>query len=186
MNLVSAKVGMHAWSYSNDYNPSPRAKMTHEELVKRFSAVSVEVELGFTPEQTAREVQRCLNCDIETHFTANLCIECDACVDVCPENCLTITPGRRRGRSSHAALGAGDEPDAGHLRLRRPAADEARHGEGRGRLPALRTVRRALSDGGVGHAEVRAGDSVCVRDAEDRKTEDGSGSGRCERNSDMP
>src|SRR5204863_5393425 len=49
MNLVSAKVGMHAWSYSNDYNASPRAKMTHEELVKRFSAVSVEVELGFTP-----------------------------------------------------------------------------------------------------------------------------------------
>ncbi|MFI5311596.1 MAG: FAD-dependent oxidoreductase [Gemmatimonadales bacterium] len=93
MNLVSAKVGMHAWSYHNDYNPSPRAKMTHEELVKRFSAVNVEVELGFTPEQTAREVQRCLNCDIETHFTANLCIECDACVDVCPVNCLTIAPG---------------------------------------------------------------------------------------------
>jgi NADPH-dependent glutamate synthase beta subunit-like oxidoreductase/ferredoxin len=93
MNLVSAKLGMHAWSYSNDYNPAPRAKMTHEELVKRFSAVSVEVELGFTPEQTAREVERCLNCDIETHFTANLCIECDACVDVCPVNCLTMAPG---------------------------------------------------------------------------------------------
>jgi len=92
MNLISAKVGMHAWSYSNDYNPSPRAKMTHEELVKRFSAVHVEVELGFTPEQTAREVERCLNCDIETHFTAPLCIECDACVDVCPVNCLTIAP----------------------------------------------------------------------------------------------
>jgi len=90
MNLVSAKVGMHAWSYSNDYNPSPRAKMTHEELVKRFSNVAVEVELGFTPEQTAREVERCLNCDIETHFSAPLCIECDACVDVCPVNCLTI------------------------------------------------------------------------------------------------
>jgi NADPH-dependent glutamate synthase beta subunit-like oxidoreductase/ferredoxin len=93
MNLVSAKIGMNAWSYHNDYNPAPRAKMTHEELVKRFSAVNVEVELGFTPEQTAREVQRCLNCDIETHFTANLCIECDACVDVCPVNCLTIAPG---------------------------------------------------------------------------------------------
>ncbi len=91
MNLVSAKVGMHAWSYSNDYNPSSRAKMTHEELVKRFSAVNVEVELGFTAEQTAREVERCLNCDIETHFTSKLCIECDACVDVCPVNCLTIT-----------------------------------------------------------------------------------------------
>ena len=91
MNLVSAKAGMHAWSYSNDYNPSSRAQMQHEELVKRFSAVSVEVELGFTPEQTAREVQRCLNCDVETHFENTLCIECDACVDVCPTSCLTIT-----------------------------------------------------------------------------------------------
>ena len=91
MNLVSAKMGMHAWSYHNDYNPSPRASMQHEELVRRFADVSVEVELGFSPEQTADEVQRCLNCDIETHFTSKLCIECDACVDVCPVNCLTIT-----------------------------------------------------------------------------------------------
>ncbi len=50
------------------------------------------MELGFTPEQAAREVERCLNCDIETDFTAELCIECDACVDVCPVHCLTITP----------------------------------------------------------------------------------------------
>ena len=92
MNLVSAKVGMHAWSYSNDYSPAARSKMTHEELTKRFSRLSVEVELGFTPEQTAAEVERCLNCDIETHFTSKLCIECDACVDVCPVSCLTIAP----------------------------------------------------------------------------------------------
>jgi NADPH-dependent glutamate synthase beta subunit-like oxidoreductase len=92
MTLVSSKVGMHAWSYSNDYNPSPRAKMQHAELVERFSKITVEVELGFTPEQTAREVERCLNCDIETHFSAPLCIECDACVDVCPVSCLTIAP----------------------------------------------------------------------------------------------
>jgi len=92
MNLVSAKVGMHAWSYSNDYNPSPRAKMQHAELTERFANLGVEVELGYTAEQTAREVERCLNCDIQTHFTASLCIECDACIDVCPVNCLTITP----------------------------------------------------------------------------------------------
>jgi len=97
MNLVSAKLGMHAWSYHNDYNPSPRAKMQHEELVKRFANVAVEVELGFTPEQTAHEVQRCLNCDIETHFTDKLCIECDACIDVCPVNCLTIVPATNGG-----------------------------------------------------------------------------------------
>ncbi len=92
MNLVSVKNGMQSWAYSNDFNPSPRAKMTHEELVKRFSGVGVEVELGLSAEQTATEVQRCLNCDIETHFESKLCIECDACVDVCPTSCLTIAP----------------------------------------------------------------------------------------------
>ena len=90
MHLASTKMGMHSWAYSNDFNPSPRSKMSHTELVERFSKISVEVELGFTPEQTATEVERCLNCDIETHFTSALCIECDACVDVCPVSCLTI------------------------------------------------------------------------------------------------
>jgi NADPH-dependent glutamate synthase beta subunit-like oxidoreductase len=90
MHLASTKMGMHSWAYSNDFNLSPRAKMNHAELVERFSKISVEVELGFTPEQTATEVERCLNCDVETHFTSSLCIECDACVDVCPVNCLTI------------------------------------------------------------------------------------------------
>ncbi len=92
MNLVSAKVGMHSWMYSNDYNGAARAKMKHAELVERFANLTTEVEMGFSPEQTAREVERCLNCDLETHFTASLCIECDACVDVCPVSCLTITP----------------------------------------------------------------------------------------------
>jgi NADPH-dependent glutamate synthase beta subunit-like oxidoreductase/ferredoxin len=92
MNLTSVKAGMHAWSYSNDYSPVPRTKMQHAELTKRFEGLGVEVELGFSAEQTAREVERCLNCDVQTHFTDSLCIECDACVDVCPVNCLTITP----------------------------------------------------------------------------------------------
>jgi ferredoxin len=91
MTHVSAKLGLHAWSYSNDYNPSPRATMQHEALVKRFESLQVEVELGFTAEQSAREVERCLNCDLETHFAADLCIECDACIDICPTSCLTIT-----------------------------------------------------------------------------------------------
>ncbi|MEZ4424673.1 MAG: FAD-dependent oxidoreductase, partial [Gemmatimonadota bacterium] len=91
MNLYSTKMGMHEWAYSNDYDPAARAKMTHAELEARFRAMELEVELGFTPEQTAREVERCLNCDIQTHFAAPLCIECDACIDICPTNCLTIT-----------------------------------------------------------------------------------------------
>ncbi|HUX05014.1 MAG TPA: FAD-dependent oxidoreductase [Acidimicrobiales bacterium] len=91
MSLVSQKMGMTEWSYHNDYNPSPRQKMTHVELTRRFESLNLEVELGFTAEQTAREAQRCLNCDVETAFTASLCIECDACIDICPVQCLTIT-----------------------------------------------------------------------------------------------
>lgn len=91
MNLVSSKLGMHAWRYSNDYDPAPRTQMRHVELRERFVELGVEVELGFSAEQTAREVERCLNCDVQTHFTADLCIECDACIDICPVSCLTIT-----------------------------------------------------------------------------------------------
>jgi NADPH-dependent glutamate synthase beta subunit-like oxidoreductase/ferredoxin len=92
MTLVSAKMGMHSWAYDNDYDTSKRAKMQHEDLVTRFKDLHTEVELGFTAEQVATEVGRCLNCDIQTHFTAKSCIECDACVDICPTNCLTIIP----------------------------------------------------------------------------------------------
>jgi NADPH-dependent glutamate synthase beta subunit-like oxidoreductase/ferredoxin len=91
MNLISQKMGIHQWSYSNDYNAAKREKMSHVDLVERFKKLNIEVELGFDAEQTAREVQRCLNCDIQTVFTDRLCIECDACVDVCPLSCLTIT-----------------------------------------------------------------------------------------------
>ncbi len=91
MNLHSVKMGMHEWSYSNNYNPVQRAKMVHVDLRERFEAMEIEVETGFTAEQTAQEVERCLNCDIQTHFTRELCIECDACIDVCPVDCLTIT-----------------------------------------------------------------------------------------------
>ena len=92
MNLISQKMGLSEWSYHNDYNPAKRQKMTHVDLVKRFQQLNIEVELGFDPEQTAREVQRCLNCDIETVFVAPKCIECDACIDICPLLCLTIAP----------------------------------------------------------------------------------------------
>ncbi len=91
MNLVSQKMGMHEWSFSNVYDPAERRLMPHVDLKERFKKLDIEVELGFTPEQTVKEVERCLNCDIQTVFTAKLCIECDACIDVCPVNCLTIT-----------------------------------------------------------------------------------------------
>lgn len=91
LNLASQKMGMHEWSFSNDYNPASRRLMPHVDLKQRFKKLDIEVELGFTVEQTIAEVERCLNCDIQTVFTESLCIECDACVDICPVNCLTIT-----------------------------------------------------------------------------------------------
>ncbi len=91
MNLASQKMGMHEWSFSNDYDPAERRLMPNVDIKERFKKLDIEVELGFTVEQTIKEVERCLNCDIQTVFTANLCIECDACIDVCPVNCLTIT-----------------------------------------------------------------------------------------------
>jgi NADPH-dependent glutamate synthase beta subunit-like oxidoreductase/ferredoxin len=92
INLLSQKMGLSEWSYHNDYNPASRQKMKHVDLTKRFQELNIEVELGFDIEQTAREVQRCLNCDVETVFTAAKCIECDACIDICPLSCLTIAP----------------------------------------------------------------------------------------------
>ena len=90
VNLHSTKMGIHEWSYSNDFDPSARRLMPHVDLKKRFKQLNIEVELGFTAEQVATEVERCLNCDIQTVFTADLCIECDACIDICPVDCLTI------------------------------------------------------------------------------------------------
>lgn len=97
MNLSSQKMGMHEWSYSNDYNPASRRLMPHVDLKKRFKKLDIEVELGFTAEQTIEEVERCLNCDVQTVFTAKLCIECDACIDICPVSCLTITENGDEG-----------------------------------------------------------------------------------------
>jgi NADPH-dependent glutamate synthase beta subunit-like oxidoreductase len=91
VNLQSRKMGMHEWSYANDYNPAERRLMPHVSLKERFRKINIEVELGFTAEQVAQEVQRCLNCDVQTVFEAKLCIECDACIDICPVDCLTIT-----------------------------------------------------------------------------------------------
>ncbi len=91
VNLSSQKMGMHEWSYSNDYDPASRRLMPHVDLKERFKKLNIEVELGFTAEQAVQEVERCLNCDIQTVFAAPLCIECDACIDICPVNCLTMT-----------------------------------------------------------------------------------------------
>ncbi|MCZ6561279.1 MAG: FAD-dependent oxidoreductase [Gammaproteobacteria bacterium] len=89
--MESTKMGMHEWSYSNDYDSTERRLVPHVSLKERFKSLNIEVELGFTAEQVIGEVERCLNCDIQTEFTAKRCIECDACIDICPVNCLTMT-----------------------------------------------------------------------------------------------
>jgi formate hydrogenlyase subunit 6/NADH:ubiquinone oxidoreductase subunit I len=91
VKLSSRKMGMHEWSYKNDYATLERRLMPHVSLKERFKKLNIEVELGFNAEQTAQEVARCLNCDVQTVFEAKLCIECDACIDICPVDCLTIT-----------------------------------------------------------------------------------------------
>jgi len=91
MNLSSRKMGIHEWAYHNDYSALERRLMPHVDLKERFRKINIEVELGFTAEQAVAEVQRCLNCDVQTVFEAKLCIECDACIDICPVDCLTMT-----------------------------------------------------------------------------------------------
>src|SRR5918997_5801739 len=110
MSLTSTKMGLHEWAYSNNYDPSQRVKMKHVDMPLRFKNMHIEVEEGFTAEQTRVEVERCLNCDIETHFTDSLCIECDACVDICPTDCLTITPNGEETEISERLMAPRLEP----------------------------------------------------------------------------
>lgn len=105
------KMGMFEWSYSNAYDGSGRREMDHVEMTKRFKKLDIEVELGFSAEKIATEVQRCLNCDVHTIFNASLCTECDACIDVCPVECLSITPAAEEADLRGVVNAANDEQD---------------------------------------------------------------------------
>jgi len=91
VNLASQKMGIHEWAYDNDVSMDLRFKVPHAPKEKTLRDVNMEVELGFTRELGFKEAQRCLNCDAETVFAESLCIECDACVDICPVDCITFT-----------------------------------------------------------------------------------------------
>jgi ferredoxin len=91
VNLASQKMGIHEWSYDNDVSLDLRYKVPHAPKDVTLRNVKVEVELGFPKDLGYLEAQRCLNCDIETVFETKLCIECDACVDICPMDCITFT-----------------------------------------------------------------------------------------------
>jgi NADPH-dependent glutamate synthase beta subunit-like oxidoreductase len=109
VNLMSQKMGIHEWSYDNDVALDLRYKVPHLETEIALKDVKAEVELGFDRELGYKETQRCLNCDVQTVFAPKLCIECDACVDICPLDCITFT-------------GNGDEADV-RSRLTAPATN---------------------------------------------------------------
>ncbi len=90
-NLASQKMGVHEWSYDNAVAPDPRYPVPHAPLDKLLKDRKLEVELGFDPATAYKEAERCLNCDVQTVFEEVRCIECDACVDICPTDCITFT-----------------------------------------------------------------------------------------------
>ncbi len=91
VNLVSQKMGIHEWSYSNAPSDDTRNKVPWAAAEMALASIRVEVELGFDAGVAFKEAQRCLNCDVQTVFADRLCIECDACVDICPTDCITFT-----------------------------------------------------------------------------------------------
>ncbi len=109
-NLLSAKMGIHEWSYDNDTSNDHRFKVPWAKAEMALANIRVEVELGFDAATAFKEASRCLNCDVQTVFTAPACIECDACVDICPMDCISFT------------LNA-DEPDL-RTRLKAPALNQ--------------------------------------------------------------
>ena len=91
VSMTSTKMGIHEWSYDNDIANDRRYRVPLVDTETALRNVKVEVEKGFDPLLGFKEAQRCLNCDVETVFAAELCIECDACVDICPMDCITFT-----------------------------------------------------------------------------------------------
>jgi NADPH-dependent glutamate synthase beta subunit-like oxidoreductase len=91
VTVTSQKMGIHEWSYDNDISNDLRFKVPLRDKAIALKNVKAEVELGFDRELGFKEAQRCLNCDVQTVFAAKLCIECDACVDICPMDCITFT-----------------------------------------------------------------------------------------------
>jgi formate dehydrogenase beta subunit len=93
VNLMSQKMGIHEWSYDNETSLDERFKVPWAKAEMALASIRVEVELGFDAATAFKESQRCLNCDVQTVFTQSACIECDACMDICPTDCITFTEG---------------------------------------------------------------------------------------------
>src|SRR5690606_7901820 len=91
VNLYQQKMGIHEWIYDNLVAHDPRYKVPHAAKEVSLKSLKAEVELGFDLPTAFSEAQRCLNCDVQTVFSTSLCIECDACMDICPTACITFT-----------------------------------------------------------------------------------------------
>jgi len=104
VTLTSQKMGIHEWSYDNDISNALRHRVPLRDKAEALGNVKLEVELGFDSAVGLREAQRCLNCDIQTVFTAPLCIECDACVDICPMDCITFTDNGEEADLRHRLM----------------------------------------------------------------------------------
>jgi formate dehydrogenase beta subunit len=91
VSLISQKMGIHEWSYDNQVSEEARKKVPMKPLDAALVDIKLELELGFDPRLAYAEAERCLNCDVQTVFAPKLCIECDACVDICPTECITFT-----------------------------------------------------------------------------------------------
>jgi formate dehydrogenase beta subunit len=92
VSMMSQKMGIHEWSYDNAVAPEARFKVPWADAQVALASIRIEVELGFDAATAFKEAQRCLNCDVQTVFAPKACIECDACVDICPMDCITFTP----------------------------------------------------------------------------------------------
>ena len=114
VTLISQKMGIHEWSFKNDVVDDERYKVPLIATDKALADLKTEVELGFDVGMALKESYRCLNCDVQTAFFESRCIECDACIDICPTNCLTIT---------HFDQETGDEQEL-RTRLTTPARNE--------------------------------------------------------------
>ena len=101
VSLMSQKMGIHEWSYDSEITDDVRYKVPWADIKATLKNVKMEVELGFDVATAWKEAQRCLNCDVQTVFTDKLCIECDACVDICPMDCISFVPNGRRSRPAH-------------------------------------------------------------------------------------
>ena len=111
VNLISQKMGVHEWAYDSEVIPDRRYRVPQADKAITLRNRKQEVEMGFDPQAGYKEAERCLNCDVQTVFSAPKCIECDACMDICPTSCITFT--------------ANGEEDELRLRLKAPSLNRS-------------------------------------------------------------